>query len=131
MSFVLILSPKKLIEVAQYKLIGTCTNMKRIWQIQKRRVKKARTNNPKVRVMLIIFSIRGIVNLHWVPEGQIIHNYLLILAKLCEWRRKKNDPGKYKSRVLFKDDASAHSPLQVDRILAKCSFPVWPSTFIP
>lgn len=92
------------------------------------RAKKARMSKSKFKAMLIVFfDIHGIVNLHWVPEGQTInqHYYLHVLAELRERIRKKRpELWKDKSWVLHQDNAPAHSALSVKRFLAKFSIPV-------
>ena len=77
--------------------------------------------------MIVFFDIHGIVNLHWVPEGQTVnqHYYINVLSELRERLRKKRpELWKEKSWVLHHDNAPAHSALSVKKFLAKYSIPV-------
>lgn len=87
------------------------------------RQKKARMSKSKFKAMMIVFfDIRGIVYVHWVPEGQTVnqHFYIEVLKALRERVRKRRpDLWKTKSWILHQDNAPAHSALSVKAFLAK------------
>ena len=87
------------------------------------RTKKAKMSKSKFKAMMIVFfDIRGIVYVHWVPEGQIInqHYYIEVLTVLRERVRKRRpDLWKTKSWKLHQDNAPAHSALSVKAFFAK------------
>ncbi|GFG30831.1 hypothetical protein Cfor_00759 [Coptotermes formosanus] len=56
------------------------------------RQKKARQSKSKFKEMMIVFfDIRGIVHMHWVPEGRTVSQvyYRGVLTNLHEWGRSR------------------------------------------
>jgi len=92
------------------------------------RQKKARMSKSKFKAMMIVFyDIRGIIYVHWVPEGQTVnqHFYIEVLTALRERvRRRRPELWKTKSWMLHQDNAAAHSALSVKAFLAKFGTPV-------
>jgi hypothetical protein len=72
-----------------------------------------RKSNVKA-MMIVFFTIRGIIMIEWVPEGQTVNQnyYLEVLTKLRERVRKKRpELWKKKSWILHQDNAPAHNTL--------------------
>jgi hypothetical protein len=73
------------------------------------------------------FSIRGVIVIEWVSEGQMINQkyYLEILTKLREQVRKKiSDLWKKKSWIMHQDNTPAHTALTMKQFLAGKCIPV-------
>jgi hypothetical protein len=78
-------------------------------------------------MLIVIFGIRGIVHIDWVPEGQTINQlyYKEVLTILHEGvRRKRPEMWKKGSWILHHDNAPAHSALSVKTFLADQKIPV-------
>ena len=73
-------------------------------------------------MVTVLFDIRGIVHVDWVPEGQIVNQvyYKEILTNLRE-RVRKSRPKMWKngSWVLHQDNAPALNALSVKTCLTK------------
>ena len=95
---------------------------------QSPRKKKARMSKSKFKEMMIVFfDIRGVIYIHWVPEGQTVNEvyYKNVLTTLRECvRRRRPDMWKNASLILHHDNAPAHNALSLKRYLAKNNIPV-------
>jgi hypothetical protein len=88
-------------------------------------MKKARMCKLNVKAMIIVlFDIRGIIMIEWVPEGPTVNQkyYLEVLTKLRERVRKRL--WKKKSWVLHEDNTPAHNALAIKQFLANKCIPV-------
>ncbi|KAJ8963118.1 hypothetical protein NQ318_018583 [Aromia moschata] len=96
------------------------------WKSPKSLRQKNRRSKSKFKAMMIVFfDIRGIVYVHWVPEGQTVNQpyYIEVLTALRERvRRRRPDLWKTKSWKIHQDNAPAHSALSVKSALKGTRF---------
>ncbi|KAJ8941779.1 hypothetical protein NQ318_006815 [Aromia moschata] len=84
------------------------------------RQKKPRMSRSKLKAMMIVFfDIRGIVYVHWVPEGQAVNQHYYIQVLRERVRRRRYDLWKTKLWKIHQDNEPTHSALSVKAFFAK------------